>query len=507
MRKKYINLLIVVMVIFHAFTPSFLYVDARSNASSQPAACNWPSEMMQNYFNFQYEMIDALLWSDVSRYISANFKGWMFTNKVLTLHSVSAIDTLANGVMWSFWSAISNSVTSVVLLMLAAWSVIQSNIEWFSILFKDRPIVRDYKEMLDIETRLFDVAYIRSKQMDLSRPFESDLIKALNQIVKKYQWIWLLEPWVEIREGASMADILLDLIEMNSSMRHFISWWKNYWTRVLRDYNWCLWNQNINDDSIDSKCTREHSALKFTDAAIKQLEEDYKDVRSFWKCNSYANFFRDTIKKAINNNSEPVKTAVEDVKAAIKRLKNALIGKWAWDVKDPCKNISEYEMAQLQAYWWSDRKCGEWLSISSALLQTKEYFENKKAQREQKEKPENLLKQADKPESKNTIVKPVADRLKLKKTVVDREQEWFKIFGNDTRHNSDFLFELNSGFVEVYMKTIVEFAQDQEDGIAADISDILPRGKWILDQQDAAIRETKQLNGQLQQVADYQAAN
>jgi hypothetical protein len=40
MRKKYINLLIVVMVIFHAFTPSFLYVDARSNASSQPAACN-----------------------------------------------------------------------------------------------------------------------------------------------------------------------------------------------------------------------------------------------------------------------------------------------------------------------------------------------------------------------------------------------------------------------------------------------------------------------------------
>jgi hypothetical protein len=57
------------------------------------------------------------------------------------------------------------------------------------------------------------------------------------------------------------------------------------------------------------------------------------------------------------------------------------------------------------------------------------------------------------------------------------------------------------------MKTIVEFAQDQEDGIAADISDILPRGKWILDQQDAAIRETNQLNEQLQQIADYQGAN
>ena len=215
------------MVVSQTFTPSFLYVDARSNASSQPAACDWPSEMMQNYFDFQYEMIDALLWSDVSRYISANYKGWMFANNTLTLHWVTAIDTLANGVLWSFWSAISNAITSVALLMLAAWSVIQSNVEWFSILFKDRPIVRDYKEMLDIETRLFNVAFFRSKQMDLSRPFESDLIKALNTVVKKYQWVWLLEPGVEIKQGASMADILLDLIEMNASMRHFISWWKN----------------------------------------------------------------------------------------------------------------------------------------------------------------------------------------------------------------------------------------------------------------------------------------
>ena len=36
---------------------------------------------------------------------------------------------------------------------------------------------------------------------------------------------------------------------------------------------------------------------------------------------------------------------------------------------------------------------------------------------------------------------------------------------------------LNSDFLSVYGNTIVEYAQDQEDGIAADISDILPRGK------------------------------
>jgi hypothetical protein len=52
-----------------------------------------------------------------------------------------------------------------------------------------------------------------------------------------------------------------------------------------------------------------------------------------------------------------------------------------------------------------------------------------------------------------------------------------KIFGKEEVYNPDFLFELNSDFLSVYGNTIVEYAQDQEDGIAADISDILPRGK------------------------------
>jgi len=57
----------------------------------------------------------------------------------------------------------------------------------FAILFKDRPIVRDYKTMLDIETVLFDIAYFRSKQINLTSPFESDMIDKLNTLVEKYQ--------------------------------------------------------------------------------------------------------------------------------------------------------------------------------------------------------------------------------------------------------------------------------------------------------------------------------
>jgi hypothetical protein len=41
--------------------------------------------------------------------------------------------------------------------------------------------------MLDIETALFDVAYFRSKQVNLTRPFESNLLEAYNELIKKYQ--------------------------------------------------------------------------------------------------------------------------------------------------------------------------------------------------------------------------------------------------------------------------------------------------------------------------------
>jgi hypothetical protein len=65
------------------------------------------------------------------------------------------------------------------------------------------------------------------------------------------------------------------------------------------------------------------------------------------------------------------------------------------------------------------------MSIPEALQKTKEYFNNKKAEREEKEKAETLLKMTDKPESKNTIVKELIDRLKNRKSTVEREQEWY----------------------------------------------------------------------------------
>lgn len=510
MRKGYIWLVMVVVVLFQ-LSPSISYADAPSGDNPQPEVCNAPSEMMQHYFDFQNEAKNILLWSEVnSRRFNLSLSQWgLFNTKVLDLHSASAIDILAWNIVWGGQSFVSNTVTSVVLLLLASASVVQSNVEWFSILFKDRPIVREYKEMLDIETALFDVAYFRSKQINMTRPFDSDLIEQLNNLIEEYQWVWLLEKWesqVKIKDWTSMADILLDLVSMNTSMKHFISWGSNYWKMMLLDYNWCAWTMESSRD-----CVRGNSVFKFSQDAINQLQEDYKDVRSFWACNKYATFTRSTITKTVNNNAENMKTAVNDVKDAIERLKDALIGKWRWNLKTPCDAITEYEMAQLKAYWWPQWTCsGIGVKLSKQLSETRNYSKEKKAQDTQKERNETPLKFANKPESKDVTIWNLWERLQKLKNTKEREVLYRRVFGESVKFNADFLFELNDDFVSVYTLTMSQYAQDQEDGIAADLSDILPRGKWVLDQLWRTIKNTTSenkddgLNYNLQQIADYQ---
>lgn len=504
MRKKIIQIIMVLVVLLQTFSPNFTQVEAKKTDTRQPITCNWPSEMMSHYFDFQKESIKILLWSKInSMRFSASFdKWWLFTNKVLNLKWTTAIDLIASSVVWNTKSFVSNVITSTVLLSIASASVIQSNTEWLAILFKDRPIVRDYKTMMDIETELFDIAYFRSKEIDLTQPFESDLLSKLNDLIKKYQWLWLLEEWSNIKGWESMANIIMDLVSMNAAMRHFIMLWWNLWEAGLHNYAWCFWN-------LDSKmCNRSTAIIKLKDKAIEQLQKDYKDVRTFGKCNSNATFFKSTINKTINNNKEATRTAINDINEAMKRLKWALI--WSYDGKvrkNRC-DMSDYEMAQLQAYRWWDRTCNESffnIDISTALLETKNYFNAKKAQREQKEKSETLLKEFDKPETKDVIIWDIAKKLKEQSKTSSREQIRHKIYWEDTIYNPDFSFEMNSEFIEIFRENMDQFSQAQENAIATDISDLFPgRGKGILNQIWDSTTKANILEQHLQTIEDTQ---
>ena len=502
MKKKYIQIITVFIVLFQIVVPGFVCVEARQNDTKQPEACDWPAEMMSNYFDFQNDAIKILLWSEVnSLRFSTSFNQWLFTNRSLELKGTSAIDFLASNVVWSMKSFVSNAMTSMALLILASKSTIRSNTEWLAVLFKDRPIVRDYKQMLDIETTLFDVAYFRSKQVDLTRQFDGNLKDSFNKLIEKYQGVWLLEQWERLKWSETLASIIYDLVAMNASMKHFIMIGGNLWDKWLRDYNWCFWNND------EDNCNRDVSILKFSDNAIKQLHNEYKDVRTYWECNSYKASFNATINKTINNNLNSVKTAAKDIDHAMKRLRWTLMWSYDWKKPESRCDISEYEMAQLKSYWWGDWTCSEsFLNVdaSAALLKSRNYFDQKKSQQKQKNKTESVLKKADKPESKDTIIWNVTEKLKSKNTNDERVQLWYRIYWNDTRYNQDFSFELDSDFTEVFQNTMDQYAQAQENWANTDVSDLFPRGKWILDQMTTSIKNTDDLEKHLQHIEDKQ---
>ncbi len=486
-------------MLFRAFAPSFLYVEASGTTTSQPKVCSWPSEMMSNYFNFQKEAINLLLGTKVNeRLLKVTFtsKG-LFSKEVLGL---SALDLIANGIIWNIRSSVSNLLTSAVLLLLVSSSVVQSNIEWLAILFKDRPAVRDYKEMLDIESQLFDVAYFRSKQINLTRPLEWNLMGEFWELVNKYEEMWLLEKRTFSVPDVSMVDVLSDLLKMNAAMKHFIMVGGKLWKSGLTAYYWCLW-------AWGNVCNGQNFALKFSQKAIDQLTGDYRDVMGFSVCNPSVNLFVSSIDGAVSNGKDSVKNSIQDVKNSMNTLWGALVGKGRWDFKNNrsnmCEWISDYEMAQLRAYWGPNRTCWKWVNasldlwdFSSVWSEVKWYSKEKKSKNEQKD---NLSKNIT---SQNKNLAWLSSYMSTQ----DRKLWWSKMFWDKIGYNSNFSFELNADFENIFEEVMGQYWQSLENAISSDVSDLVSQGDWLLRQVNTTMNNTSKLKDVLQKIVDKQCS-
>ena len=345
--------------------------------------------------------------------------------------------------------------------------------------------------MLDIETDIFDIAYFRSKQVNITRQIEPNSAEKIKEIIKKYQDLWLLTG-ENFTINWSMADILLDLQQMNAVMKQFIMvGGEKIGKAWLRKYNWCLWNLDINE------CDNEHAILKFTDKAINDLYEDYKGVRwMFWGCNSYGNYIQSTLTKTVNNNLDSVSTAIQNVEDAMDRLGSALFNKKRWDFRDPCKDLSDYEMTQLQAYWWGNWKCWEWIN----LFTTKSYIKDKVAHSKQKKKGADSLKKSvrSKDSWKSSIEKG--------KTNSERAQIYKKVVGV-WEYNKYYDFALNSWFTFSFETMMDKYYQAQENAISTDVSGLFSQIRWLLDQVDRTNNETSELKIILKNLEGKQCSN
>jgi hypothetical protein len=492
--------------LFNILVSSFLEVEAKSNATQQPEVCSWPSEMMSQYFNFQNEARSIILWSDINerRFYASSWKWWLFTKWTLKLPS--ALDFVASNVWWNTKRGFSTTVTSVVLLLMVSKSVFQSNTEWLAILFKDRPIVRDYRQMLDIETQLFDMAYFLWREVKLTLPLDWDVFDRLNNLIKKYQKSGLFEERkITLNNKWSMADILEELVSINTSMKHFILFLGKPWTKPLEKYNWCFWEQ------MPGNCNENNAVLRFSEKAIKQLKEDYSGLWNFGACNLYASNFKSSISKWWNNNMTSVRAAFDDVEDAIDRLLSLFVGnssKWTnkWNKKWRC-NLSDYEMAQLRAYWWPSRTCRDWLVDAQVYFsKAVEFSSNKKAQREQSKKSVDLLRYS--LDTASNSIELVSSRLKSLSSTRERGNEWFKSCGeNCSSYNPEFRFDMNDKFKAINDELLEEFELSQNEAQFSDVTYELNKIRWLLVMVKACMDSAEILKNSLKAISDYQCSS
>ena len=500
MSKKYTRFVIILLVLFQLFVPGFLQVYAETNnASKQPAVCAWPSETMSLYFDFQRDVIAAIDSSAASNWqtFNSDSDGRLFTNNDLKLPS--ALDYVAGNVLWNSSSIISTTATSVILLLLASKSVIESDVEWFAIFFKDRPIVRDYRKMLDIESEIFETAFIFSRNIDLTRTLQWSTVSEVNRVIREYRAAWLLRDWINANWNISMANILSDLISMNASMKFFIAMGGEVWASELISYAWCFWQNK------EVECNDSNLVLWFDSEAVEKLKAEYSGTWWYWACNSSVSNITNTYSKAKSNASESVRWAIDDIKISIENLKNALIwqGTWKKVLTDPCK-MSDYERAQIDAYWWWDWTCWEWISISDVYQPIKDYINNKKAMRWQNEKADNVVKSSSS-SSAPSMLDVVWNINKLKSTE-EKEVMWYRVFSGETIYNPEFSNALHNDFYAVFDEVSEEFSSSKSAAMALDLSYELAKVKWLVNQVDEAMTSADQLRRDLQDIADYQCS-
>lgn len=430
---------------------------------------------------------------------SANGRAWLFTNEILPLRTVTALDLVANSVWWNIRSKSSTIATSIVLLIMAWISTVQSWLDWLTILFKDRPIVRDYKELLDLETEFFDMAFFRAQQINLTRKIDADskILDDLDAKIKEYQSRWLLATSGNIPRSISFSDIIVSLIAMNASMKWFLGY-----TWPLSLYYSCLW---------DSWCRKDNAVLKFDSKFISQIEEDYEWTWVFWTCNQYGAYFKGTLKKAFRNN-DSVKASFRDIKEAHARRSQAFLSKQRWEntFNDPCE-MSEYEMAQLKAYRWSERECWEWISVSSALSATKDFLRNKSNIKIGLKQKANAIK-----ESAIQWLDAIKDffrEIQNKYSTSDKKQSRYTIFWSWVTYDPEFSYDRYLSYVDIYGSINTELYISQLNAMSTDLSFELHKIKGLIDQVDAASNaiwndnDKKWLKKQLSDVANYQCSS
>lgn len=489
------------------FIPSISYAANKTdNSTKQNPVCAAPWETMVMYLQFQQDALNAILGADVdeARLPASLSTEWLFTDKVLSLWtgSPAALDMAVSGIVWKARSLASAWITTTSLLAWTTWSTVLSSTEWLIwILWQSRPIVREYKSLLDIETRLFNAAYELSDEVSLVKPLDGNLAQRLKSLVKDYQDKWLLQWNWTIASSVTLSAVLYDFVEMNASMKHFVLWGN---TSRLRKFHGCMWNAG-NDD-----CTTGNAVLMFSGWAIDKLKAEYQWVRLFTNCDVSVS----SLKSSFSNISHIWSSFTniwKEFSDAATRLWNSIVrvgDPKAWKKWTRCDELTYYELAQLRAYYWNDWDCEERFDVQvswfSEIISMKEAIVDWASKTwTYLQKSWNKMKEANSKRSK--LKETLEDN---RKSTKDKELAVYNEFWSSVVYNPASDRNMMNSFQYIFSDVKSEYEMAQVDAFSVDLTEQFIKENGLFEQIDELSRimwnDTEWVQGELRKIEKYQ---
>ena len=323
---------------------------------NNPTICSAPPKEFGYYVDFTKEILQAMntiqwKWKDIWEY---TYIWWLFTNKILVIPQENK-NILEKMVAWMEESMSKKISTALGLANILSSLALTSykDVIWLAILFQARPIVRDWKTLLDLETNINEIIY----ELSLSAMANEQILdpSIFQKIIDKYTQSKPLFTIWSVSNGTKYKDITNMLIRLNGAMKTFIPYGS---ISQFDEFNrW--W-----DDGI---------YLKFNTETIWEMKLAYSCGRWFSKCTSSWKDFVKNFKEILPSFLKWWKDAIKIIIDANKKLAESikwfaqakLLKKSAWE-----EYLSDTEIELLRdVYGINTKKLTEqeWISFRDLL--------------------------------------------------------------------------------------------------------------------------------------------
>lgn len=317
----------IVFVILFASQAIFWWFSFAQNTwevkcEESPTVCTVAPKEFTYYVDFTKEMLQSMntiqwKWKKLWAYTDV---WWLFTNKLLAISDDNK-SIFEKMVAW-----IEESINKRISTVLGVTSIFSSlaltsykDVLWLAILFQARPIVRDWKTLLDLETNINEIVYELSLSA-MANVQISDPSK-FQKIIDKYSKDKPLFVAWSVSEETKYKDITNMLIRLNGAMKTFIPYGRINQFDEFRKW----WDGGI--------------YLKFNTGTIEEMKLAYHCARGFSKCTSSAKDFVKNIKNIWASFAKWWTDAKKTITEANKKLAESI--KWFAQTKLLKKSAGE----------------------------------------------------------------------------------------------------------------------------------------------------------------------